>query len=168
MEIITRESADTTYLDGLREQLKEVNKKIDNIMTAIEQGIFTSTTKERLEGFESEKFYLSDLIAKEESKKPFLTKEHIVYWLLSFKNGDIHDKDYQRRIIDTLVNAVYIYDDGPKGRGIVLTFNISGYSTATISCSDIERSAPPKGSNPNTVFFVKDCFGFVLNIKEVG
>lgn len=168
MEIIMKESADTTYLDGLKDQLKEVNKKIDNIMAAIEQGIFTATTKERLEGFESEKFNLTDLIAKEESKKPFLTKEHIVYWLLSFKNGDIHDKDYQRRIIDALINSVYLYDEGPKGRKIVLTFNISGHNTATISCSDIERSAPPKGSNPNTMFFVKNCFGFVLSMKEVG
>jgi DNA invertase Pin-like site-specific DNA recombinase len=168
MEIIEKESEDTTYLNALKDQLKEVEKKINNIMSAIEQGIITSTTKERLVAFEDEKGNLEDMIAREESKKPFLTKEHIVYWLLSFKNGDIKDKTYQRRIIDTLVNSVYIYDDGDKGRKIVLTFNMSGHNTATITCSDIKRSAPPKCANPNTVFFVKECFGFVLSIEEVG
>ena len=48
----------------------------------------------------------------------------------------------KRRIIDTLVNSVYVYDDGDKGRKLVLTFNISGNNTLTISSSDIERTAP--------------------------
>ena len=67
-----------------------------------------------------------------------------MYWLESFKRGDIEDVEYQRRIIDTLVNSVYVYDDGDKGRKLVLTFNISGNNTLTISSSDIERTAPPK------------------------
>lgn len=143
MEIIEKESADTTYLEGLQNELKEVQKKIKNIMTAIEQGIITSTTKDRLEELESEKNEIEGRIAREEIKKPLLTKERIVYWLLSFKSGDINDIEYRRRVIDTLVNSVYIYDDGDKGRRIVLTFNVSGQNTATISCSDIACSAPP-------------------------
>lgn len=168
MEIIEKESADTTYLEGLQNELKEVQKKIKNIMTAIEQGIITSTTKDRLEELESEKNEIEGRIAREEIKKPLLTKERIVYWLLSFKSGDINDIEYRRRVIDTLVNSVYIYDDGDKGRRIVLTFNVSGQNTATISCSDIACSAPPKGANPNSLFFVKHCFGFVVHIEEVG
>lgn len=29
-------------------------------------------------------------------------------------------------------------------------------------------SPPPNSANPNTLFFVKHCFGFVMNIEEVG
>lgn len=144
MEIIQKESADTTYLDGLQDQLKEVKKKLKNLMTAIEQGMITSTTKERLEELELEKNDVEGQIAREEIKKPLLTKERIMYWLTSFKSGDINDMDYRRRVIDTLVNSVYVYDDGSKGRRIVFTFNISGQNTATISCSDIGCSAPPR------------------------
>lgn len=85
-------------------------------------------------------------------KKPLLTKDHIVYWLLSFKSGDIQDTEYQRRVIDTLVNSVYVYDDGDKGRKLVLTFNVSGQNT----------------QYPNTLFFVKHCFGFVLILEDIG
>ena len=144
MEIIEKESADTTYIEGLRGESKEVQKKIRNLMTAIEEGIITSTTKSRLEELETEKNEIEGRIAHEEMKKPLLTKDRIVYWLLSFKSGDIQDTEYQRRVIDTLVNSVYVYDDGDKGRKLVLTFNISGQNTATISCSDIACSAPPK------------------------
>lgn len=144
IEMFEKESSDKTYLIGLQEELKDIKKKIKNLMTAIEQGIITSTTKERLEELESEKNHIEGQIAKEEMKKPLLTKERIMFWLLSFKSGDINDIDYRRRVIDTLVNSVYVYDDGDKGRRIVFTFNISGQNTATISCSDIACSAPPQ------------------------
>lgn len=168
MEIIEKESADRTYLEGLQSELKEVQKKIKNIMTAIEQGIITPTTKERMDELEAEKNNIEGMIAREEMKKPLLTKERIKYWLVSFKSGNINDNEYRRRVIDTLVNSVYVYDDGDNDRRIVCTFNISGQNTATISCSDIACSAPPKGANPNSLFFVKHCFGFVLIVEEVG
>ncbi|MEG0252440.1 MAG: recombinase family protein, partial [Christensenellaceae bacterium] len=114
------------------------NKKIKNLMAAIEQGIITSTTKERLEELEQEKRDTKCRIAKEEIKKPLLSKERIAYWLTSFKSGDIHDVDYQQRVIDTLVNSVFVYDTDNGGREIVLTFNISGSNTLTIKGSDIE------------------------------
>lgn len=167
MEVFEKESADTTYLTGLQDQLKEIKKKIKNIMTAIEQGIITSTTKERLEELESEKNHIEGQIAKEKIKKPLLTKERIMFWLLSFKKGDVTDREYQRRVVDTLVNSVYVYDDGNKGRRIVFTFNVSGQNTATLSCSDIACSGAVEGANPNTLFFVKHCFGFVLTVEEV-
>lgn len=143
MEIIEKESTDTTYLDNLQAQLKEIKKKLKNLVAAIEQGMITPTTKERLEELELEKNNIETQIAREEIKKPLLTKERIMYWLISFKSGDINDVEYRRRVIDTLVNSVYVYDDGEKGRRIVFTFNISGQNTATISCSDIACSAPP-------------------------
>lgn len=171
MEIIEKESADTTYLEGLEGELKGVQKKIKNIMTAIEQGIITSTTKDRLEELESEKNDIEGRIAREKMKKPLLTKERIMYWLLSFKSGNINDNEYRRRVIDTLVNSVYVYDDGDNGRRIVLTFNISGQNTATISCSDIACSAPPPGKGlepfraPGLFLYPKQMptFGVILN-----
>lgn len=148
MEIIEKESADTSYLNGLQNELKDIKKKIKNLMNAIEQGIITPTTKERMDELEAEKNDLEGKIAREEMKKPLLTKERIIHWLNSFKSGDIDDIEYRRRVVDTLVNSVYVYDDGEKGRRIVFTFNISGQNTATLSCSDIACMAPPKKRCP--------------------
>lgn len=167
MEIIERESADKSFIEALQAELKDVEKKIGNIMNAIEMGIITSTTKDRLMELEVQKGDLEDQIAREEIKKPSLTKERIMYWLLSFKNGDITDVEYRRKIIDTLVNSVYVYDDGDKGRRFVFTFNISGENQTTIKCSDIKASAPPNCLYPNTLFFAKHCFGFIANVEGV-
>lgn len=166
MEIIEKESADTTYLDGLRSELKEIQRKIKNLVSAIEQGIISSTTKERLDELEQEKSNIEGLIAREEMKKPLLNENRIKYWLSSFKSGNVDDGEYQRRVIDTLVNSVYVYDDEDGGKRIVFTFNLSGNNTATLTSSDIERYAPPYSANPNSVFFIKHTFGFVYRIEN--
>ena len=142
MELIKKDMEDTSVLVGLEAVLKEINKKIKNLMTAIEEGIITPTTKERLEELERDKRETEGKIAKEELKKPLLSKERIMYWLTSFKSGDIQDIEYQRRVIDTLVNSVFLYDTDNGGRKIVLTFNVSGSNTLTITSSDIEGTAP--------------------------
>ena len=166
MEIIEKESADTTYLDGLNAELKDVQKKIKNLVSAIEQGIITSATKDRLDELEQEKSDIEGRIAREEMKKPLLNESRIRYWLTSFKSGNVDDEDYQRRVIDTLVNSVYVYDDEDGGKRIVLTFNLSGNNTATRTSSDIECYAPPNSANPNSVFFIKHTFGFVCRIEN--
>ena len=168
LQLIEKELQDTSIIIGLQERLKETNKRIKNLMSAIEQGIITPTTKERLEELKEERRDLEGADCPGENEKPLLTKERIMYWLESFKRSDIEDVEYQRRIIDTLVNSVYVYDDGDKGRKLVLTFNISGNNTLTISSSDIERTAPPNSANPNSFFFVKHCVGFVLIVEDVG
>ena len=129
-----------TSLDA---ELKDVQKKIKNLVSAIEQGIITSATKDRLDELEQEKSDIEGRIAREEMKKPLLNESRIRYWLTSFKSGNVDDEDYQRRVIDTLVNSVYVYDDEDGGKRIVLTFNLSGNNTATLTSSDIECYAPP-------------------------
>lgn len=49
------------------------------------------------------------------------TEKQIQAWLKSLCKGDPLDKDFQRRIIDTFVNSVYLYDDK-----FVIYYNIKG------------------------------------------
>ena len=50
-----------------------------------------------------------------------LTVEEVQEWLRGFCDGDAADPEFQRRIIDVLVNVVYLYDDK-----IVIYFNVRG------------------------------------------
>ena len=138
-------------------------------MKAIEQGILTETTKSRLEELENDKRSLIGEIASEEMKKPTLTKEHIIYWLESFRQGDIEDEDYRRHIVDTLINSIYLYDTPDGGRKIVFTFNISGENTSVVEGSSIDGFSALNESNSNPVFFFTDhVFGFVLLVEKIG
>jgi hypothetical protein len=167
--LIEREAADNTLRIAYEKELKDVQKRIKNLLDLMEQGIFTDSTKERLLELESRKKDLERNIARENAKKPRLSKERIIHWLTSFKRGNIDDEEYRRRVIDTLVNSIYIYDlEGGNGRRIVFTFNISGDNSSTLTVSDIECFGVPNCANPNPFFYVKHCFGFVIEIEDMG
>lgn len=169
MEILEREAAENSILPQLQENLRDVTKRIKNLLDMMEQGISTESTKERLLDLEAQKKDLTTRIAREENKKPRLSKERIMHWLESFRQGDVRDEDYRRRVIDTLVNSVFVFDRDGGGRRLVFTFNISGQNTSTLDVSDIACFAPPNRANPNHLFFfVKHTFGFVAEIEDVG
>ncbi len=94
---------------------------IKNIMTAIEKGIITESTKTRLTELEDEKRNVEIEIAKESIARRIISREQIIYWISSFKDGDITSEKYRQQLIDTFVHAVFVYDDK-----IVITYNYSG------------------------------------------
>ena len=63
----------------LKEQLADTEKRINNLMNAIEQGIITDSTKDRLAQLESKKKEYEISILQEKIKKPFLKKEQYTY-----------------------------------------------------------------------------------------
>lgn len=95
-------------------ELADVRKAIRNIMTAIEQGIITDTTKDRLLELESQKKRLETSILIGNQELPTFTKEQVLFWLESFKDGNVEDKNYQKKVINAFVESVYLYDDEIK------------------------------------------------------
>lgn len=168
-ELLIKEAEKSSLLPTLKDMLRDIEKRIKNIIDLMEQGIATPSTKERLLELESQKADLITRIATEDMKKPLLSKERIMFWLCSFRNGDTNNPEYRRRVIDTLLNSIYVYDinDG-KGRRFVFTFNISGQNTATIDVSDIACFAPPNYAQSNHLFVRKHVFGCVIDIEDVG
>lgn len=175
-ELAEEEFNDKSRLLSLQDELKSVQAAIRNLLRLVEQGIDTEDIGERLLDLNSQKADLQKQISREENKKPMLSKDRIAFWLTSFvNNGNVDDVDYQQRIIDTLVNRIFVFDTDDGGRKIVITYNVSSNVSSTItlsdirsSCSDIKGFARPNSANPNTLFFVKHCFGLVMDIEEVG
>ncbi len=68
-----------------------------------------------------------------------LDKDTVIAFLSTFKHGDITDEKFRKRVIQTLVNRVYIYDDK-----IVLYFNVTSGNNEELSIDvqkDIEETA---------------------------
>ena len=134
----------------LKGQLAEVEKRIENLMNAIEQGIITDTTKDRLSQLEGKKKEIEISILQEKIKKPFLTKEQIRFGIEKFRKLDISTLDGKRRMIDGFVNSIYLYDDR-----FIITFNYKdGSKTVFFSeieaanNSDIKSVGAPKRGQP--------------------
>ncbi|MFT3952742.1 MAG: recombinase family protein [Oscillospiraceae bacterium] len=132
---------DTSMLEYYEKQLRETETAIKNIMRAIEQGIITSTTRDRLVELEESKRIIAVEIAKEQIVHPKFEKDQIVFYLESFRGGDVDDKEYQRKIIDTFVHKIILYD----GK-IVITFNYSGTDNE-VSVDMIDKSAADAEEN---------------------
>ncbi len=118
----------------LKEQLDETEKRISNVMDAIEQGIITDSTKDRLAQLESKKKELEITILQERIKKPFLTKDQIRFGIEKFRKLDITTQDGKRRLIDGFINSIYLFDDK-----VTLTLNFKD-GTQTVYLSDIEAA----------------------------
>lgn len=170
MDIINKEAQDKSVLNALQDEFKDVEKRLKNIVDLMEQGIASSTTKDRLLELENRKEDLIKQIAIEGTKRPFLTKERIIYWLESFKCGNVDDPAFKRKVIDTLVNSVYVYDiNGGNGRRFVFTWNLSENHTSTVNVSDIDVPPPPETTYPNQFFIIGEfVFGCVYEIEDIG
>lgn len=105
---------DSSELGYLEERLKESKAASKNIMKAIEAGIFNKTTNERMQELEQEQAELADQIAEELRYLPKFTRKQVIYYLESFKHGDIEDRKYQKNLIANFLKAVYLYDDHIK------------------------------------------------------
>jgi len=121
-------------LPALRQQLEETEKAIDNLLTAIQQGIITKSTKMRMDDLEAQKEDLELNILQAEIKKPRYTKPQVVAWIGQFKYGNVNSKVYQKQMIDIFINSIYAFDDR-----LVFTYNFQG-GTQTVSLADIEAA----------------------------
>ena len=92
-------------------QLKSVQAAIDNMVKAIEQGVFTRSTKARLEELETEETKLKQSIREEIAKQPTITKEMILFVLRRFRDMDMKVQKNREQLIDTLIKSIIVYDD---------------------------------------------------------
>lgn len=132
--IFVLQGEENPRIPHLKGQLADTEKRIENLMNAIEQGIITDTTKDRLAQLESKKKEIEIAILQEKIKKPFLTKEQIQFGIERFRNLDITTLEGKRRLIDGFVNSIYLYDDK-----FTITFNFKD-GTQTVFFSELEET----------------------------
>jgi hypothetical protein len=149
-DLLVQEAQDKSKLVLYLSQLEEVTGKLNNVLSAIEQGIITSSTKQRLEDLEARKGELEGLVVEEQMKKPAFTKDHIAFWLESLKQGNLQDPEYQRVLVDAFVNSVYIFDqDGGKSKKLVIACKTDQTFTRVLKGSDIAEFGLPSSDYPN-------------------
>ncbi|MCD7890167.1 MAG: hypothetical protein LUG23_09720, partial [Oscillospiraceae bacterium] len=131
---------DNVNLPLYEQQLREAETAIQNILNAIQQGILTKSTKSRLEELEATKEDLEIRITNEKISKPKISKEFITFWLHRFRKLDVSQKSHRKKLIDTFVNSIYLYDDK-----MLLTFNFKE-GTKTITFDDVRSAISSDGN----------------------
>ena len=139
MDIQSRESS---ILPALRKQLEEAESGITNMLNAIQMGIINASTKQRLDELEERKKDIELQIIQEEMEHPAVSREDVVYFICRFRSLDTTKPDARRRLIDSFVNAITIFDDH-----ILITFNYKE-GEARIGFADIESSDLQSNGGP--------------------
>lgn len=103
-----------SQIDYLQAKLDESKRASANIMRAIEAGIFNAQTQDRMLALEAEQRELNGKLLAEKALLPNVEREQIVYWMQSFRKGDINNPAFQAKLFDAFLVAAYLFDDHVK------------------------------------------------------
>lgn len=140
-------------LSSMESEHAAVMKKIENINNAIAAGIWNQSTSAMLKEYEdaAENLRVSIEMMKY-SQSQLMDKDRILFFLHQFTKGDRSDPLLRFHIIETFVNAVYVYDDHLK----IITNNCDGNQRFPLDaipedeCSDNISDGVPTVLHPNT------------------
>jgi len=133
--VVELQKRENTTIPFLQAQLDGIDKRIDNLLNAIEEGLMNASAKQRLDDLEAKKADLEISIAREKIEKTPLSREQIIFWISKFKDGDIDDPTYCQAILDIFVNSVFLYDDK-----LTITFNWKD-GTKTVTLAELEAAS---------------------------
>jgi DNA invertase Pin-like site-specific DNA recombinase len=151
MKLNEMENDATNLIQTYETNIKEIESKIENIMTAIENGVTPKRMIERIKDLEEQETKLQEQINTERLKtnNTKLSKDQIVYWLSMFKDGDIHSQEFCKKLTSFFVNTVKVY---PNKVAIyynyidhahyesLLFFNQESLDTETLVCINLTES----------------------------
>lgn len=125
---------DTEYQTVLKHKLAEIEKAMANIIKAIESGAFNASLKERMDDLDAQKAEIkAELSGIELSHAVKLSRDYILFYLTDLRNGDADNPEFQKRLIETFINSIFVYDDR-----IIVNFNYSG-DKRTVTLSDVSN-----------------------------
>ena len=143
-------------LAAMEKELGDTEKKIDNINRAIESGIWNSSTSVRLKSLEDAADDLRRNIDKLRfAQAQLLTRDRVMFFLDKMARYDLTVPARRKQLIDTFLNAVFVYDDFAR----VVINCVEGNETVTLAdldeippgeCSDSVTYGAPFVTHPNT------------------
>lgn len=144
---------ESTLIPQLEQQLKEKEREIGNIIAAIQEGANSPTLTKRLNELEQQKSEIETAIIKEQIKSPTYSQDEYRIALTNYRKVDFSTQDGKRKIIDTFINAIYVFDDHLK-----IIYNgknkEESVSLAELEGSTLFSSGAPQTVSKGTVFSI--------------
>jgi hypothetical protein len=123
-------------IKALERQIKDVDSRISNLMRALEldgdlQPVMDRITELRTERKDLEK----DLARMQVDNMSFIDRDIVEFWMYDMASRNDGSQKYYRALIETFVNAIYVYDTGEphpdpsrrdRKKRVVIAFNTSG------------------------------------------
>lgn len=116
-----KETKDSTVLKMLVKERNDAQKKADNLIRAIEEGIITEQTKTRLKELEQRLLQIDfDIDCEKQRTYTFLTVENIVEFLQSKVFANTDNIKVRKALVNTFIREILYYPDK-----IIITYNFT-------------------------------------------
>ena len=134
---------DNVELKIAKGKLADIENRKCNLLAAIEQGIFSSSTAVRLKELENEELILKSTIKKlaPGGSMQKLSSDQFDYFLKQFKSSNIKNEMFVKSLFQELISQVFLFEDH-----ITLIYNLKNEIPQSISLEQIaeaENSAKP-------------------------
>ena len=110
-EHVVEQVKEESKTNTLQADLDAVNKSLDNIMKAIEAGLFNEVTKARMDELIDTRKDIEEALRLENAATELATAEEVRQWLERLRDGDLTKPEYIKELIRTFLKAVYVFDD---------------------------------------------------------
>lgn len=107
-------------LSSLQNRLKDAEKRQGKLVKALEYGGEMETIIDRMKEIEAEIKELKLEIAEENIRKPIIPEKTLRAWLYSFKDGDLTDPEFCKRLVETFIDHIEV-----KNKEALIFFNTS-------------------------------------------
>ena len=180
LEKLSREDQASTSIREIEARQKEINKELDDLtdkLIATNNQSIINRINTRADELTAELSALdADLSHFRLQVDHTLTAQQIAAYLRSLRTGDPLDQDFRRRIIDTFIQHVYLFDDK-----ILVYYNIKETAPITYDqalddlnglsaqlSSGSADSGSPNPLHPEHILFVysNNTFGAVIRIER--
>ena len=105
---------DLEEIEAVREKLKDATVAKENILRTIEKApdILPDSILSRLRDREKEERELTAQLALlEKNNRIDISRDDILSWLETLRDGDVHDRNFQETMIDSFLIQCFVYDD---------------------------------------------------------
>ena len=105
---------DTSYIDSMKAELKNVENSLNNLVKAIEQGIFSETTMQRLTELENQKKLIENSIEIETAKQEVMADRHSIesyFHMFNDPESFLFDPTVRDAALEYFIDKIYVYDD---------------------------------------------------------
>lgn len=132
LECQERNSPHKNNIMVINRRIAEIEKKLNNLLKAIEAGVLTETTMSRMQELEEKKKSLQRSLMKEKLKAPKISRSQLEFFFEKLRGEDPHARKFQKCLIDTFVNRIY-----PDGNTVKMVVNLGAPDDETLTYSKL-------------------------------
>ena len=108
---IQNEDINHAEIKRISAQISDINKRRENLLDAVEKGLYSPDMKSRIESLNRDEELLSEELDRLKLKKPTIPREYLEWWLKSFRSGDLSDDDFRSKIVHVFIAGIQVNQD---------------------------------------------------------